>query len=844
VLLTWASQQEATELTLAIENALSGGNGVLEGLWYDEGPNTLHAAGVISTWISTDTDAKTASLYSSIFAGADPRPLVGDPRGIYFNSQAGLTVSSGILPNVDNFGIVFAHDMAIDRVTTYATKAAADAAVAGKVEGDVALVTSDTTTTYTPDFDKVFEGGYADANLVNGYYHKSGAVFTGPSIYELFAFKGAGTEYLKGYINRLGQLEVSIYAGAGAPYSVRTNCTVSMEAGAQICGVYKTATRLYLWWQGQEMEAVDVTALAGITFTTFYFNGDTRVASTATPCNGFRHYVKAFAVIDDCTWAGFRDAHNAVARYAGTPALDVPAVAWGLIKMGQSWAQGSTTVTDAWRPTSGWDGEIDRVNTSNSGEKIALTREYLPRVRCTRGMDNNSDIGPLRVSTNSLGTVEAANSYKSGEAETTDWGLFKHLLEHPDAPDVDWTIGSVYAGGNTIANLSAETPVAIANLRATASSGLTSYEELLQSVCFAYDFHTARGQTYVCKVFFWQQGHSDTGNTNYQTDLYALYDKLNTAVKTITGQAEDLICIFPQVNYSSVGHNNRGNTGACIDQIFLNAVTNRGARPMYCFGPMYQITNYIHCYRAGYRWIGELAGKALKRILFDAEDFKPLQPTTFTRGATWVDIDFNPVGSLEFADTNENNIDARDTFDGVDTYGFEFHSGTPATFTVTIASPGVVTQTAHGKANGDKVSFDTTGALPTGLAVNTVYFVINQAANTYQLSLTSGGAAINTSGTQSGTHTSYNVSKKITAVAITDSNTVRVTLDTAPVAGDTIKYTGRASRFGNLVDQDTETAYYRDQDWDEALVSGSPVFAEGELNDLRNWCCAFTQVLT
>lgn len=76
-------------------------------------------------------------------------------------------------------------------------------------------------------------------------------------------------------------------------------------------------------------------------------------------------------------------------------------------------------------------------------------------------------------------------------------------------------------------------------------------------------------------------------------------------------------------------------------------------------------------------------------------------------------------------------------------------------FTVTIASPGVVTLNAHGLQIGDRVRLFTSGALPTGLTANTDYYVAatSFAANTFTLSATLGGAAINTSGTQSGTHT-------------------------------------------------------------------------------------------
>jgi hypothetical protein len=58
--------------------------------------------------------------------------------------------------------------------------------------------------------------------------------------------------------------------------------------------------------------------------------------------------------------------------------------------------------------------------------------------------------------------------------------------------------------------------------------------------------------------------------------------------------------------------------------------------------------------------------------------------------------------------------------------------------------------TAHGLLGGERVILQTTGALPTGLSVNTVYFVKYIDANTFNLS--TGGSNINTSGSQSGTH--------------------------------------------------------------------------------------------
>lgn len=75
-------------------------------------------------------------------------------------------------------------------------------------------------------------------------------------------------------------------------------------------------------------------------------------------------------------------------------------------------------------------------------------------------------------------------------------------------------------------------------------------------------------------------------------------------------------------------------------------------------------------------------------------------------------------------------------------------------FTVSIASPAVFTKTGHSLSVGDAVKLSTTGALPTGLNTTTTYYVISAGltGDQFRLSTTATGAAINTSGTQSGTH--------------------------------------------------------------------------------------------
>ncbi len=84
-------------------------------------------------------------------------------------------------------------------------------------------------------------------------------------------------------------------------------------------------------------------------------------------------------------------------------------------------------------------------------------------------------------------------------------------------------------------------------------------------------------------------------------------------------------------------------------------------------------------------------------------------------------------------------------------------------FSVTIAAPGVVTSDQHGFQTGDKIVLTTTGALPTGLSVDTYYFAIagtysdgSSDPDTFKLATSkanaTAGTAITTTGSQSGAH--------------------------------------------------------------------------------------------
>jgi hypothetical protein len=111
--------------------------------------------------------------------------------------------------------------------------------------------------------------------------------------------------------------------------------------------------------------------------------------------------------------------------------------------------------------------------------------------------------------------------------------------------------------------------------------------------------------------------------------------------------------------------------------------------------------------------------------------------------------------------------------------------------TISIASPAVITSTAHGFLEGQVIQFTTSGALPTGLSTLTDYVVRNPAANTFNVSTVPVGSLINTSGSQSGSHNAVSPTHAYFSVAYLDVNGLNVTLTptAAQLSGASLPWT-------------------------------------------------------
>lgn len=148
-------------------------------------------------------------------------------------------------------------------------------------------------------------------------------------------------------------------------------------------------------------------------------------------------------------------------------------------------------------------------------------------------------------------------------------------------------------------------------------------------------------------------------------------------------------------------------------------------------------------------------GRVYKEVPFSPLATRGVQKVkgSFDEGSLQIDLARDTSDAGQVAALIAREVDANYNFK------VQFNDGVAplsATVTMTIAAPGVVTDTAP-RVTGTPVKLSTTGALPTGLVAGTTYYVTSPSGNTYSLASTYAnallGTGITTTGSQSGVHT-------------------------------------------------------------------------------------------
>ena len=106
-----------------------------------------------------------------------------------------------------------------------------------------------------------------------------------------------------------------------------------------------------------------------------------------------------------------------------------------------------------------------------------------------------------------------------------------------------------------------------------------------------------------------------------------------------------------------------------------------------------------------------------------------------------------------------------------------------ATTDVTITPTNTITSAANALYNGRVVMFTTSGTLPAPLAVNTPYYVVNDATNSFKVAATSGGTAITITDVGTGSHNYYVVGGTLYVYKPIKTVTQANSTGTCPIGG-------------------------------------------------------------
>ncbi|GHU67566.1 hypothetical protein FACS189413_02570 [Bacteroidia bacterium] len=193
------------------------------------------------------------------------------------------------------------------------------------------------------------------------------------------------------------------------------------------------------------------------------------------------------------------------------------------------------------------------------------------------------------------------------------------------------------------------------------------YDNYVLSLQSAQSIARKEGSFISCPAIFWMQGETDYTNlpslskNAYKTALIQLKNDMQTDAVSRYDQTDKPLFFTYQTNGSWT--RTKGGLGVGMAQI---EAANENA-DIICAGPVYPVTSMPdgHLDANGYRWYGEMLGKAYYQTKVLGQKFKPLQPTDVEINGQEITVHFYvPVPPLV--------LDTK-TVQSIDNYGFEVY---------------------------------------------------------------------------------------------------------------------------------------------------------------------------
>jgi hypothetical protein len=145
----------------------------------------------------------------------------------------------------------------------------------------------------------------------------------------------------------------------------------------------------------------------------------------------------------------------------------------------------------------------------------------------------------------------------------------------------------------------------------------------------------ASNKTYGVGAIFMTHGETDTGNAQYEDQLYKLWSDYNGDLKAITGQKSDVLMIVSQ-------HNRLGEFSPST--IAQWKIGDDHPESIVCAGPKYQYAyghDSLHMTAEGYRLLGEKYGEVYFERVVLGKPWRPLEPIGVTRNGSTLTVKFH-----------------------------------------------------------------------------------------------------------------------------------------------------------------------------------------------------------
>jgi hypothetical protein len=149
--------------------------------------------------------------------------------------------------------------------------------------------------------------------------------------------------------------------------------------------------------------------------------------------------------------------------------------------------------------------------------------------------------------------------------------------------------------------------------------GTPAYTQFMAAIAAVVGFVNAAGGTVVVPGYGWAQVEADynllTSAVSYKTTKKQLRLDLDTDIKLLTGQTQDVYCI----TYQCDSHIEHGSVSPYLAIALYELAA--GEDPHFTMGPvmytMPHFTDGIHSTPAGYKTMGAYYGRGIKRVCFD-----------------------------------------------------------------------------------------------------------------------------------------------------------------------------------------------------------------------------------